>query len=182
MLSQWRGYGSKQGYSIKFNKQEIEKITKKQNIYNKKVYYPQSIEDFKNTFYNKKFSESIEDFTKMDSNGICDKDAKQNFIEPIIKSTIFSKHYGFHEEKEYRIAISHYTKHDKGEIFFYNNDKDKIRSYVKFGEGEIVNAIEEVIVGPSEYKQQNKEKIEDLIAQKGLSTQITVTASEIPFI
>jgi hypothetical protein len=106
-------------------------------------------------------------------------------LNAIFSCALKCKHYGFHEEKEYRISYilaNHENQNNEKKLEFYNSN-NLIRSFVKFGEGKILYAIEEIIIGPSKNKNQNQEKVQAMIFQKGLQDKIKmVRVSEIPFI
>jgi len=108
-----------------------------------------------------------------------------------IISVIFIKHYGFHEEREYRFAVAAAREDTQFPINFDNKD-GKIKSYIKvFSEKEnleeFTDCIEEILIGPSMHKDHNKRKVEELLLAKFPKRQksynkIKVVASETPYI
>ncbi len=109
----------------------------------------------------------------------------------ILSGVILSKHFGFHEEKEYRscVILSHEDKNY--EIKSRAGKDGRIRAYIEVfkdrKENTLIKCIDEILVGPSKNKRHNKRRIEEILLAKypkiqGSKNKIKVRISETPYI
>ena len=198
LLSQWRGYGLKQGYALKFDSDLLLKNFKSESREDKKdeaVYTSGDVtycnmedfldkEDNKNSF--DEMDESIKKF-KTNQSGFIGSREEQELFESILKICFHNKHKGFCEEREYRVVKATWENKEsikKYDVFFYEGCGGLVRSYVKILEGKPRMALKEIIVGPSPNKERNKIQIESFLKQIGseIPSDVKVEISATPFV
>ncbi len=96
------------------------------------------------------------------------------FFDTLIYSIVFCKNWGFYEEKESRFC---FIKNQSSEKEIKLNNQKK---YVDFFHGQIVNCIEEIIIGPSEDKSTKEIELKEEL--KKLKLNIKTKVSQIPYI
>ena len=196
LLSQWRGYGLKQGYLLKFDSDLLLKDFHDKNREDKDdlhsygdVAYCNS-ENFLNNQDNKesfgKIAESIEQFKKNPS-GFSESKEMEELFRSILSICLHNKHEGFREERECRVTKTIWKNEEsvkKHDVFFYEGCGGLVRSYVKILKGKPRMALKEIIVGPSPNKERNKIQIESFLKQIGseIPSDVKVEISATPFV
>jgi hypothetical protein len=197
LLSQWRGYGLKQGYALKFDSDLLLKAFESESRKDKKDAVHTSgdvtycnIEDFLDKEDNKKsFGEMTKSIGKFKTNpsGFSESREEQELFESILKICFHNKHEGFSEEREHRVVKAIWENKEsikKYDVFFYEGCGGLVRSYVKILEGKPRMALKEIIVGPSPNKEINKIQIESFLKQIGseIRPDVKVEISATPFV
>jgi len=120
LLSQWRGYGKDGGYAIVFEEKELrgKYDTERQSFYygltcDDKVTYIEHDLDGLNSM--RQHVDTVVHWAKAvykdRTNGMKKPpEVTSNQIEALLQCMAFIKHFGFEEEKEYRISVMPYTK------------------------------------------------------------------------
>ena len=207
----WRGYGNK-GYAIEIDKEKFEEKIKDEfernfeqlscGLLNGEVEYSANFQEFeaaKNNYFQEhceRVNVMIENLINNNFERIEDILGKKIFInekglEPILSLvylSLMSKNYGFHEEREYRIAMvdsklaDRTFQIDENTKFYQKNDK--LRSYIEILDGGISDLVSRIIIAPSPHSQNNKQKIETYLKSDPQlkDKTIKVEISEIPFI
>ncbi len=197
LLSQWRGYGFKQGYALKFDSDLLLKDFVDERREDKKdaahssgdVVY-RNRKDFLDDEDNKKsFDEINKSIRQLETNpsGFSGSREEQELFESILKICFHNKHKGFCEEREYRVVKATWENKEsikKYDVFFYEGCGGLVRSYVKILEGKPRMALKEIIVGPSPNKERNKIQIESFLKQIGseIPSDVKVEISATPFV
>ncbi len=196
LLSQWRGYGLKQGYLLKFDSDSLlegfadENKKDKGDVFRSygNVAYCNS-ENFLNNKDNEesfsKIAESIEQFKK-NPRGFGESKEMELF-RSILSICLHNKHEGFREERECRVTKTIWKNEEsvkKHDVFFYEGCGGLVRSYVKILKGKPRKALKEIIVGPSPNKERNKIQIESFLKQIGseIGPNVKVEISATPFV
>ncbi|MES2961979.1 MAG: DUF2971 domain-containing protein [Pseudomonadota bacterium] len=193
LLSQWRGYGLKQGYMLKFDtdvllkdfvNKDREDIKGAAHVYGDVAYCNRK--DFFNNQDNKKsFDEILKSIGQLKAspsefNG---SQKEQELFESILSISFCNKHEGFREEREYRVATAIW-RDEKNErkynVFFFEGYGGVIRSYVRVLEGKPRMALREIVVGPSSNKERNKIQIESFLKKIGVVADVKISAT--PFV
>jgi len=196
LLSQWRGYGLKQGYALKFDSDLLLKDFESESREDKKDAVHASgdvtycnMEDYLDKEDNKKsFDEMTKSIGKFKTkpSGFSESREEQQLFESILKICFHNKHEGFSEEREHRVvkAIWENKESIKNDVFFYEGCGGLVRSYVKILEGKPRMALKEIIVGPSPNKERNKIQIESFLKQIGseIPSDVKVEISATPFV
>lgn len=200
-LSQWRGYGKNNGYSIGFHYETLEKY--------KQIIMDRSAIDFIDirkvaygyTHYSKDFDKDMTDFIKIFNTYYDDR--FNNFIPhlPLSSSQIealneahiiyykwlvSSKHSYFSEEKEFRIVLfvpkrEKYIDNTKQRISIKDrHSADTIIPYVEIFKEIKHLPINRIVIGPSNDREDKKRLVESLLNKYGLRG-IIVDIPEIPF-
>ncbi len=193
LLSQWRGYGGKTGVAIVFERSSIDALVKKQQasttsftLIHSDVAYG---EDWKKTTLASYVSEKMHIFL--------DKDFVSKIRNPPVSPEIFDaslrvamafgmfiKHWAFHEEKEFRIAvIKSFKSQQTGEqdrlpVRFRVNGQFVIPYVELFKESERL-PVSGVIIGPATNQAGVKAGVE--IYARSLGYNFPVTISETPY-
>lgn len=196
-LSQWRAYGGGDGYSIGFDRTELEKLKEKEfrinwldSIYMDSVCYGDSEEmpmalksDIENCI------ELLKDRYKGNATEENVTDATLNDIfNPFIKCLSRFKHKGFSEEKEIRLIsfLPNLTggRREGGgrleKVIKFRASQNMLVPYIELFEGRDTLPIKEIKVGPSPYVEMRKRSIQILLRRKGINPDI-VTISQIPY-
>jgi hypothetical protein len=187
LLSQWRGYGSGQGYMIKFNTDELLNGFENHNEEIEAstfggVEYFLTKEDFLTNEENAKSIKKAEDVLGIMLKNLNNSDGSDNknmLFQEILKISCHSKHRGFEEEKEFRAGRLIWNHNKERKIFFYNKN-GLLRSYIKLFQGHVKSSIKEIVVGPSLNKDLNKKKIKIMLDQIGVNAK--VSTSETPYV
>ncbi|MBI5922080.1 MAG: DUF2971 domain-containing protein [Betaproteobacteria bacterium] len=204
LLSQWRGYGQDGGYAIVFETTGIESLLELES----KAFHHQTLllcdVDYHydgSSEHGTPLPETLEDEHKV-------QDAIRQFVvsgarelleqmyQPLVQLSIRSKHRGFQEESEVRIAalrsVPRVWREEKrdGEArpqkeLFFRPRSGLLIPYVKlFGTSNLgrnaVLPIRKVIVGPHPDKTKRRESVERLLQQHGIAAD--VIESSIPYL
>ena len=193
LLSQWRGYGSKQGYMLKFDTDKLLKDFRDESREDLEGSFHScgdvaycNREDFLDNLDNKKFFKEIIKATallKISPDKFNGSKAEKELFKRVLGISFHNKHEGFKEEREYRIAKAIW-KDEGGQkrynVFFYEGCGGVVRSYMKVMEGKPRIALKEIVVGPSSNKEINKIQIESFLKQIGVSATVKISAT--PFV
>ncbi len=195
LLSQWRGYGFKQGYALKFDSDLLLKDFESESREKDAVHTSGDVtycnmEDFLDKEDNKKsFDEINKSIRQLETNpsGFSGSREEQELFESILKICFHNKHKGFCEEREYRVVKATWENKEsikKYDVFFYEGCGGLVRSYVKILKGKPRMALKEIIVGPSPNKERNKIQIESFLKQIGseIPSDVKVEISATPFV
>lgn len=195
LLSQWRGYGKDGGYAIVFSHKELQTLLSQDR--NPDLSHVCLIH--KVTYFTKKITELIE--FESDVQTICialhdylskdTVDSLEYAYEPILRLSVFSKHPGFEEEKEYRIFVSPCDENSENQPSplpapktFIKNGLDvpyfEIFTPLNKNEFRLRLPIKRIIVGPNVDKNKRKLGVELLLKQLNIKAKVDV--SDIPFI
>jgi hypothetical protein len=201
LLSQWRGYGAQGGYSIIFDaeglRQLMEKEVKKWSYstgFSGDVVYNSATDE---EIYDE-FGKHIEAIQKNWEQALRTRtsSALENTFSQFVACACRYKHWGFAEEKEYRIVLPP-TSLEVGEVakkqgksilpkpvsFFLRNGT--IVPYLNLFEGITGRGgkslpIKRIIVGPHPEKEKRKLAVEKLLSQYDVQADVSVSA--IPYI
>jgi hypothetical protein len=204
LLSQWRGYGVDGGYAIVFDTSGLESLLVEEN--KKHLYLSVYWGDI--NYYDKangdkaSLDEVYENETMIDKSianfirSPRDENALAEIYGPITMLSCFTKHWGFHEEKEVRIVAVRATSEFASEARELGENRPEKCVHHLSRNGVLVpyvNLFEEltlptslklpiksIIVGPHPEKLKRKQAIEILLKQCGMSAEVTV--SDIPYI
>ena len=197
LLSQWRGYGLKQGYLLKFNSDLLLKDFQNENREDKNDAFHSygdvaycNREDFLNNQDNKEsFGKIIKSIKQLGENpsGFSGSQEEQELFKSILCTCFHNKHKGFCEEREYRVVKATWENKEsikKYDVFFYEGCGGLVRSYVKILKDKPRMALKEIIVGPSPNKERNKIQIESFLKQIGseIGPNVKVEISATPFV
>lgn len=195
LLSQWRGYSKDGGYAIVFSHNELEKLLRQDK--NPDLSHVCLMHEV--TYFTKKITELF-DFKK-DVQTICEAlnnylskdtvDSLDSAYEPILRLSIFSKHPGFEEEKEYRIFVSPWDENSENQPSPLPAPKTFIRNGLHVPYFEIFTPlnknefrlrlpIKRIIIGPHIEKNKRKLGVELLLKQLNIKAKVDV--SDIPFV
>ncbi len=207
LLSQWRGYAGRGGFAFEFDEEGLDALLKAE--VERFFFGPGATRD---VLYNN--FEQI--FHREDYEGLAKAIVGQIFLDPKVTPVVgltkrkkiaeiageknvdqaiakyvsvapFLKHYGFHEEREYRIAISCLPKHripagakKPAKPIEFRTRGDLILPYVRlFGEPGAKLPIKGVIVGPHPHQTLQGDAIERLLQETDCGAYIRL--SGIPF-
>jgi hypothetical protein len=185
LLSQWRGYGSGEGYCLVFEESELKEFIRvhclSRNLTQKSgsvVYsnYKSMIKDYDS------FTEMI---IKLVGDVISSEDhvpAPTPFMDTIYDMAIFAKHRAFKEEMEYRFSINVLINDDYDRDIsrrFINKDGIVVPSISIGHSGDISRLIKKVIIGPGRNSDEKAIGVDELRRQKQLNFEISV--SDTPF-
>jgi hypothetical protein len=206
LLSQWRGYADRGGFALEFDEPGLDDLIKSESekfFYGAVVWRDVLYKGFEELFEGKDYEglaramigqvfldpkvTKINDLAKRKK--IAEISRDKNIDETMSKylsTAPFLKHFGFHEECEYRIAIPcvRASKIPKGakspaKPIEFRVRKNLIVPYIRlFGEWAKL-PIKSVIVGPHPNQELQKDAIERLLEQKGIAAHVRL--SSIPF-
>jgi hypothetical protein len=201
LLSQWRAYGSRGGYAIVFDAVGMDELLAIERsmwhiyVFGSAIIYSDAT--------NKQLLDEIGSemdaikncFGKWLRSGGQEKEL-EGVYEPLIQCACRYKHWGFHEEKEVRIAAIPPNDLVLGALRKEGIDP-KVRPFYSVNRGGVTVPtihlfegttqlpskplpIGRIIVGPSEDRNNRKLAIENLVRELGLN--INVTVSDIPYL
>lgn len=153
LLSQWRGYGKDGGYAIVFEEKEL---MGKYDIERESFYYGPTACDLVTYFDERDLdgSDSMRQHVdtvvhwakavyKDQTNGMKKSpEVTPNQIEALLRCMTFIKHFGFEEEKEYRISVMPYTKDWQRSTHFKKEKKSFKEIKVRNRNGTLIPYIE----------------------------------------
>ena len=182
LLSQWRAYCPKGGYSLVFNSSKLkefidrhkEYITFEKCIYN---------DDEKATVANQVIEEAINTFVNFICTKVSENERTSSYYETqieqprklILLATRF-KHHSFYEEDEIRLISNGYNK----EWLCHRVSKNIIVPYLKVPLN--LETITEVMIGPNNGSTKATTSLSLFLFQSGLFNSIKVSESDSPLI
>ncbi|BBM04153.1 DUF2971 domain-containing protein [Microbulbifer sp. GL-2] len=172
LLSQWRGYCSKEGgYCIGFNLNKLSKLHKEFTITNCNYEPTETIRQWKELA-----EPLVKNFERLET-GRPFRDGLRGYLMWIIKKGMIgieNKSPGYHEEKEIRIYKELANEQER---VHFRASNGRLIPYIEVDN--ISDCIESVTVGPLGDMKQNHEALEEYLHQKGSS--INLKLSEISF-
>jgi len=182
LLSQWRGYCPKGGFSIGFHFDLLSQIAIKHDsfllpcVYDFKI-QKQILEELL-VFYSKKYVEAIKDNNQAKSDEL-GHSISNEFIISLFALAPMLKHESFKEEKEWRIVSSRF--YVKQEIKFRANESNII-PYIETSlcQSEEEINFERIIIGPASTNQFSKEAVLRLL-KKNRMPQHSIMLSSAPY-
>jgi hypothetical protein len=182
LLSQWRGYCPKGGFSIGFHFDLLSQIAIKHDsfllpcVYDFKI-QKQILEELL-VFYSKKYVEAIKDNNQAKSDEL-GHSISNEFIISLFALAPMLKHESFKEEKEWRIVSSRF--YVKQEIKFRANESNII-PYIETSlcQSEEEINFERIIIGPASTNQFSKEAVLRLL-KKNRMPQYSIMLSSAPY-
>lgn len=207
LLSQWRSYGSDGGYVLVFDEQafiekidEINNLQKYASLQRSFVNYPKSTEKidiarlqgvathyFKLKFDGllKKGLQGFPTTSAVSFNYSSGELDDRKLIDALVGFFPFYKHYGFHQEKEYRVAAAAFTKNVQSPLgippaFQFRQSSHTFVPYVELFDGPQVFPLQRIIVGPGGMQEVRKRSVIELT--RSLQMKVEITTSQIPYI
>jgi hypothetical protein len=195
LLSQWRGYGRSGGFAIEFDEGGIVELAEEDckkcayagykaddviyEEYNK-LFWPDDYKGIAGEIIRRTFepNPAISAIT-----GCANFDA---FVPRFMNTAPFMKHWGFREEKEYRVLFSclrkdkipQADKREPKEICF-RSSRGQIIPYIKVFQHDKGLPIKSIVVGPHAFQELQYEAVKLLLRQKRIDAQIRL--SGIPY-
>jgi hypothetical protein len=197
LLSQWRGYAAQGGFAIEFDEGELDAIMKIENeqyahaaLRSNDVSYGDHGDLFDPEVYKGVAGQMIWDMFKsrgIDANEITGHKDIDAVALKFITTAPFLKHWGFHEEREYRIIaltirptkMPEEEKRRAKDIKFRARD-GLVVPYIEMFE--MVSApfpVKSIIVGPHPHQTKQAEAVKMVLEREGLDA--IVRLSEIPY-
>lgn len=194
LLSQWRGYGTDGGCAIVFKTTGLEKLAKiEQTKYYysginlcRANYYDHVMHKYDNPemyTFERTIKEVLQNLRENNS-----KNVIADTLTPLVDLAIRHKHFGFKEEREVRIIALPTKREHLDEIetksivdYSFYNRKGAIVPHLKLFQNEEL-PIKRIIIGPHPNQIKRVEAIQKLLVQRGLSSNIDVVPSDIPYI
>ncbi len=194
LLSQWRGYGEAGGFAIEFDEAGLEELLKVETenfayvgCKSDDVLY----ENYEQLFVADDFKglagEMIRRiFEPRDVSSVTGRKNFDAFVPKFMRVAPFMKHWGFREEREYRILFSciQWNKLPAGEKRPAKEIKTRVRDgqlipYIKVFERGSRLPIKSIIVGPHPSQELQYEAAKLMVSTEGFDA--TVRLSEIPY-
>jgi hypothetical protein len=197
LLSQWRGYTGSGGFAIEFDEQLLDELaTLETKEYAFAGYKSENVEyeDHKKVFNADDYTGVVGEMTwhVFDAQGldVVSVTGRKDADEAVLKfaqTAPFLKHWGFHEESEYRIVMlclrpSKMAKQDTRppkEIKVRHRESELIPYIELFGTFQRPLPIKSIIVGPHARQERQSEVLRMFLESKKL--KIEVRSSQIPF-
>jgi hypothetical protein len=207
LLSQWRGYADRGGFALEFDedglaaclKKEVERyffgpVVTRDVLYEEfeKIFNPKDYEGLARAMVGKLFLDpkvtSVFDYKKRRK--LKEITGDKNIDEAIssyLSISPFLKNYGFHEEREYRIAVACVQRKkipkeakEPAKPVEFRTRGNLIVPYIRLFDGSKTELpVKAIIVGPHPYQELQKEAILRLLEDKGVDASVRL--SGIPF-
>ncbi|MGX9833134.1 DUF2971 domain-containing protein [Enterobacter hormaechei subsp. xiangfangensis] len=176
-LSQWRGYGNKQGVCIEFDENELHDAYKHLNfkITRGNVFYTKE----GSTFEARNEINSFLDLNYFSQNFSKDKFRRDVYLHNVMCALMpFFKHDGFEEEKEYRFI---YTPLNEVPDVHFRVSGDRLIPYIKPTVCEGVKLpIKKIIIGPSKSTEDITSGVHFFLKHHNYQN-VEVVSSQIPY-
>ena len=107
-------------------------------------------------------------------------------LEPFITILLFInnlKHYGFHEENEYRFCLGYKKEKNSPNLLKFKPRNGMLVPYLDIKNKDIINCIKRIIIAPGLNQESNAKSVQMFLdSQKDLPHEIVVKKSSIPFV
>lgn len=203
LLSQWRGYGREAGYALVFDSKRLYTLVKDEAKEQRGLHLGTLGEvlysDCKDENIRAELDEEIRTLESCVLAYLYSRDVNhlKESLESFVKSTCLYKHWGFSEEREFRLLVVTATHQELGENGIIGADIDglKVQSFSR-GNAQIPCIylfdnqkfkdkkklpVTQIIVGPHKDSDKNKSNLIQFLKSINLNN-IKVTKSEIPYI
>jgi len=183
LLSQWRGYCSKGGFSIGFHFNLLFQIAKRHDsfllpcVYDFKI--QKKILEELLVFHSKKYDEAIKDNNQKNSDELA-RSISNEFIISLFAIAPILKHESFREEKEWRIVSS--ILRAIPDIKFRASESNVI-PYIEISLCKNEEEIEfkQVFIGPASINHYSEEAVSQLLRKNRMSQKAAIRLSSAPY-
>lgn len=184
LLSMWRSYGQENSYMLEFEDGEfLRKEINKLPCLLSRVFYHEydeitAISEIINTL-KEYIAEISKDFV---GNSYLNENAlvMPKHVNAIALLVVFIKHFGFHEENEYRLLLI--DRENKQNILLRKKNQ-KLISYTKLPIKNLPKILKRIVIGPQIQQAEKKEYLEKYLKQKQIGFNDTIVEiSDIPYL
>jgi DUF2971 family protein len=197
LLSQWRGYGQHAGFAIEFDEQKLDALMKEENSHY--IYAGFKSDDVRYDNFERVFNSNtfkgiagemiwkVFDEAKLDVSAVTGRKNLDQAVIDFAQTAPFLKHWGFREEREYRIVAvcvrrekipDEETREAKSIKFRARNTL--IVPYIELFDRHPDLPIKSIIVGPHPYQEKQAEAVR-MALEAGDFEGVDVRLSGIPF-